>query len=431
MAPGAPGPYVDPVLSRLLSPWRTTATWRLLVHAVLDLPMGLVCSLPAIVLTAVSFALLPVLPLAVIPFLLLLRFSWVVGYVERSRYLALHRVEIANPILRTPPGSLWRRFRSLLTSKARWKGIAYCLLRLPAGVLAFLVVVLSWAGSLALLGLPFYRLALPDNTARFWLFEVNNPGVTLLLGLLGLASLVLIAPWVTVLVGHVDRSMARFLLGPAPGDDLKAEVVRAETGRTAAIEAAEAERRRIERDLHDGAQQRLVALAMDLGTARERFDEDPAAAKQLVIEAHEEAKAALKEIRDLVRGIHPVILEDRGLDAALSAVIARSPVPVNLTVDLPGRMAPEVESAAYFVISEALTNVARHAKARRAHVGVVRSGPKLVIEVRDDGVGGADPGRGSGLNGLGERVTSLGGTMDLLSPLGGPTTLLVELPCAS
>jgi signal transduction histidine kinase len=170
---------------------------------------------------------------------------------------------------------------------------------------------------------------------------------------------------------------------------------------------------------------------MDLGAARERLDVDPEGAKALVVEAHEEAKAALKELRDLVRGIHPVILEDRGLDAALSAVIARSPVPVDLRVDLSGRLAATVESAAYFVVSESLTNIARHAHARRAHVGIVRSGDRLVVEVRDDGVGGADPARGTGLQGLQERVASLGGTMDVLSPLGGPTTLLVELPCGS
>ena len=162
----------------------------------------------------------------------------------------------------------------------------------------------------------------------------------------------------------------------------------------------------------------------------------------MVATAHEEAKSALKEIRDLVRGIHPVILEDRGLDAALSAVVARSPIPVALEVAVPQRPSPAVESAAYFVVNEALTNVTRHAMATKAHVSIARAGDRLVIEVRDDGIGGAelltdDEARargksgGSGLNGLRDRVAGLGGTMYVISPHGGPTTISVELPCGS
>ena len=151
----------------------------------------------------------------------------------------------------------------------------------------------------------------------------------------------------------------------------------------------------------------------------------------MVAEAHEEAKAALKEIRDLVRGIHPVILHDRGLDAALSAVVARASVPVQLDVRVEERPPAAVESAAYFVVNEALTNVARHAHSTRAWVSIARAGDRLVIEVRDDGVGGADASRGTGLQGLRDRVAALGGTMHVISPDGGPTTLSVELPCAS
>ncbi len=209
------------------------------------------------------------------------------------------------------------------------------------------------------------------------------------------------------------------------------QVTRLETSRAAAVDSAEAERRRIERDLHDGAQQRLVALAMGLGTAKERLEQDPEAGRQLVADAHEEAKAALAEIRDLVRGIHPVILEDRGLDAALSAVVARSPVPVTLSVDVPTRPPPAVESAAYFVVSEALANVAHHAEATKAAVTIVRAGERLVVEVRDDGKGGAVPGQGTGLAGLRDRITALGGSFHVVSPEGGPTTLLAEIPCGS
>jgi len=151
----------------------------------------------------------------------------------------------------------------------------------------------------------------------------------------------------------------------------------------------------------------------------------------MVATAHEEAKSALKEIRDLVRGIHPVILEDRGLDAALSAVVARSPIPVALDVAVAQRPSPAVESAAYFVVNEALTNVTRHAMATKAHVSIARAGDRLVIEVRDDGIGGADMTRGTGLAGLRDRVAGLGGTMYVISPHGGPTTISVELPCGS
>ncbi len=151
----------------------------------------------------------------------------------------------------------------------------------------------------------------------------------------------------------------------------------------------------------------------------------------MLADAHEEAKSALKEIRDLVRGIHPVILEDRGLDAALSAVVARSPVPVTLDVQIAERPPATVESAAYFVVNEALTNVAKHANATRVHVSIARAGGRLVVEVRDNGQGGADPVGGSGLQGLRDRVAGLGGSMYVISPAGGPTTISVELPCAS
>jgi signal transduction histidine kinase len=174
-----------------------------------------------------------------------------------------------------------------------------------------------------------------------------------------------------------------------------------------------------------------VALAMDLGMAREKLDTDPESARELVGEAHDEAKRALVELRGLVRGIHPAVLTERGLDAALSSVVARTSVPVQLVVDVDERPSPAIESAAYFVVTEALTNVDRHAQATRALVEVVRRDDRLVVEVSDDGVGGADDGAGTGLRGLAGRVESLGGWMRVMSPSGGPTTILVELPCAS
>ena len=249
------------------------------------------------------------------------------------------------------------------------------------------------------------------------------------LAVLGL-SLLLSAPWVIRSLAALDRSVATSLLGGRPTvAELSARLTRVEASRAAAVDAGEAERKRIERDLHDGAQQRLVSLAMDLGQAREKLATDPDEAARLVTEAHEEAKRALTDLRDLVRGIHPAILEDRGLDAALSAVVARCPVPVNLSVTLAARPPAAVESTAYFVVSEALVNVARHSRATRASVSIVGSGDRVVVEVTDNGVGGADPVRGTGLTGLRERVEAVGGWLRVISPTGGPTTILVELPC--
>jgi signal transduction histidine kinase len=200
--------------------------------------------------------------------------------------------------------------------------------------------------------------------------------------------------------------------------------------RVLALARADAERRRIERDLHDGAQQRLVSLAMNLGLARAGLTHLPEDARQVIAEAHDEAKEALAELRHLVRGLHPVILEDRGLDAALSGLAARSPVPVQLDVHIPERVPPTVEAVAYFVVSEALANTAKHAGAGHAGVSARRDGDVLWVMVTDDGMGGADPSRGTGLAGLAQRARSVDGTLSISSPAGGPTTITAELPCA-
>jgi signal transduction histidine kinase len=418
------------VIGRLLQPWRTAQTWRTLCHTVLDLPIAVVSFVPTVVLLSLTLGLAITLVFALVTLALLLCWTRLVGKIERSRFAALHRVALTDPVAPLPSGSVWARYKAAVAARPRWREVGYSLLHLPLAVVGFTLVVSAWGASIAATLLPAYVSALPRDTAQFWLFGAGQ-GTSFAVAAVGLVGLAVVAPWLTVIAGRLQVGLARWLLGPKADAELEAKVVRAESGRAAAIDAAEAERRRIERDLHDGAQQRLVALAMDLGAARERLETDPEGGKELVAEAHEEAKAALKEIRDLVRGIHPVILEDRGLDAALSAVVARSPVPVDLTIDLAERPPASVESAAYFVVSEALTNVARHAGATRAQVGIVRSRDRLIVEIRDDGVGGAMPAPGSGLAGLADRVQAMGGTMALLSPSGGPTTVLVELPCGS
>ena len=431
MVGGQGVPYGEEVIFRLLRPLRSASTWRTLVHVVLDVPMGIAAFIPTVTLLSLGVGLLCTFPLA-LPVIYFTFFSTrLFAKVERHRLAALHRVELADPIPPLRPGSIWDRLGQRMRSGARWKVIVYCVLLMPVGLALFTVLAFAWCGSLAMLLLPTYVSALPADTAQFGLFGVSQGPAAVATAIVGLAGLVIVAPWLTVGIGWIEVRFSRWFLGPDIGAELVEQVTRAESSRAAAVDSAETERRRIERDLHDGAQQRLVALAVDLGVARQRLETDPDAGKQMVAEAHEEAKAALKEIRDLVRGIHPVILEDRGLDAALSAVVARAPIPVELDVDIAVRPPASVESAAYFVVSEALANIARHAHATRAKVAVVRSGDRLIVEIRDDGIGGADPSMGTGLQGLAERVTGMGATLDLLSPIGGPTTLLVEFPCAS
>ena len=243
---------------------------------------------------------------------------------------------------------------------------------------------------------------------------------------IGLVVLVLL-PWILGLLAAAHAWTVRSLLGRRSSERF-AQLTRQ---RTEAVDAAVAERRRIERDLHDGAQQRLTALAIDLGRARAKLDSDPEGARELVEQAHEDSKQALAELRNLARGIHPAILTDRGLDAALSALVARSPVPVEISVATGGRPPAAIESTAYFVVAEALTNATKHASATRLQVRVVRVGAVLIVEIQDDGVGGARIEPGGGLEGLTTRVATVDGTMSVSSPAGGPTIVRAELPCAS
>jgi signal transduction histidine kinase len=241
------------------------------------------------------------------------------------------------------------------------------------------------------------------------------------------AGLLIVAPPAACRVAHLDTVVGRVLLGPGRAQRLAARVETLARSRAEIVEAADAERRRIERDLHDGVQQRLVSLAMHLGMARASLPAPPEAA---VIEAaHDEAVAALRELREFVRGLHPAVLDDRGLDAALSGVAARAPIPVRLRVDVDPRCSPAVEAIAYFCVSEALTNVVKHAGATRARVTARRSGDRLRLEVHDDGRGGAVVSPGGGLGGLAQRAAAVDGRMTVHSPPGGPTVLTVELPC--
>jgi signal transduction histidine kinase len=230
-----------------------------------------------------------------------------------------------------------------------------------------------------------------------------------------------------------DERMGRALLGPGAREELAQRVESLARSRAELVDAADAERRRIERDLHDGAQQRLVSLAMNLGMARERFGSEPEPVREALAAAHDEAMLALTELRQFIRGLHPAVLSDRGLVAALSGLAARSPLPVRLQVDVPRPASAAVEAVAYFIVSEALTNVAKHAQASQAEVTVTRTGDQLRLVVTDDGRGGAAArdGDSTGLRGLAQRAAAVDGTLTIDSPPGGPTTITAELPCES
>ncbi|MFD0169015.1 sensor histidine kinase [Streptomyces decoyicus] len=269
-----------------------------------------------------------------------------------------------------------------------------------------------------------------------WQWRRDHGGYVVPAGYLTVAGLLALAA-VPPLAGGLVRLeilVGRAVLGVSRSDELARRVEDLTESRAGAVDAADAERRRIERDLHDGAQQRLVSLALNLGLAKATLTDLPPEAQQVIDAAHREAKDAIEELNNLVRGLHPAVLDELGLDAALSGLAARAPLPVRLRVDLPAdlpqRTAPAVEAVAYFVVSEALTNIAKHAReATRAEVTVTRLGEILRVVIADDGMGGADPSGGSGLKGLAQRVRSVDGTFRMSSPVGGPTMMSVELPC--
>jgi len=352
-----------------------------------------------------------------------------------------HRLRVTAGLV-IPPQPVIRRRLSLsgiaaaARSQATWRQIGYHVLAGPviaaaaiaafgvwlAGVLFTFVYVYAWALY------PWSLLGHGQSWSpggHFARFDIPLDVYVTVAGMALLAA----APWVTAAVGALDAEAARVLLGTSRAEELEHRVEHLTQTRAGVVDAADAERRRIERDLHDGTQQRLVSLAMNLGMAKVQTT-TVEQAHHAIAEAHEEAKAALVELRHLVRGLHPAVLEDRGLDAALSGVAARMPIPVRLTVDVSRRPSPTIEAIAYFVVSEGLANITKHAQASQAEVFVQRAGDRLHVIVSDDGVGGADPARGTGLTGLANRAGSVDGTFDVASPPGGPTLITVDLPCA-
>ncbi len=409
-------------------------TWRETGYAIVALPLGIAWFTIFLTLFTTSASLI----ILVIGLPLLALTLWaarVAGRVQREVAGVLLDVHIPGAPSAAPPnaGSV-RRFLQPLLDLAAWRALAYLLIfSFPLGLALFLAAVILWSVALAFVSAPLWYFALPAEDRGDVLWDGSHlDSAWEWLGIVGGGILlVFVTPWILRALVALDVLLLRALLGPTRGE-LERAAAQSTEQRDLAVASASGDRRQIERDLHDGAQARLVSLAVDLGRARRRLEEGGSQeeAAELVRSAHEEAKLALVEIRDLARGIHPAVLTDRGLDAALSSLAARSPVPVTLTSRLgEERPAEQVESAAYFVVAEALTNVARHSGAARAAVSVVRDDTVLLVEVRDDGNGDADP-SGSGLSGLRDRVGALGGSLVVDSPSGGPTQITAVIPCA-
>jgi signal transduction histidine kinase len=399
--------------------------------AIVQLICDLVLSVPYLVVGSLAVAAIVTLPFVIIgvPMLLaVLAIAWLSAYLERARLWAVVGVRIPPPAPPPADQALWRR---VLLDFRLWRSLAHLISIGVWGICVGTGILVVLSSSLALAALPVYFFALPDGGVRLpWDMLAGGIWWYLLMTVIGLAGLLVLPLFARGLV-VVDILLARWLLGPAGSEEVERLEARVETltqTRTATVDSVEVERRRIERDLHDGPQQRLVAIAMDLGMARERLSRDPDSARELLDKAHTASKEAITEMRQVARGIAPPVLTDRGLDAALSALAARSPVPVEVRVDVPVRPTPTLEAIAYFCVSEALTNVAKHSQATSARVDVRLAGNRLEIHVSDNGVGGADAGRGTGLHGLGDRVRAVDGSIELTSPAGGPTAVVVRLP---
>ncbi|MFB9906300.1 sensor histidine kinase [Allokutzneria oryzae] len=371
----------------------------------------------AVLLAALGVVLVAVLgPVLVAP----------VAACERHRLKLIDRMP-AERIWRETSGSglrAWLQTRYTRTSS--WCELAYSLLLAVVapmlyGALALLLMVLATAvASPFLLGDNGLALAFGHIELRS-----TRDAVPWAIGAL---VLILALPAVWTLLAEAHGRVARCLLRRTAEAGLRTELEEVSRSRARLVNAFESERRRIERDLHDGAQQRLVSLTLQLGLARVDLPPD-SPATQSVGAAHDQAKQLMTELRELINGIHPQVLTDRGLVAALHELAGCSPLRVEVDADVPTRPAPHVEATAYFVVAEALANVAKHSGAPAAAVVVRGRGGTLEMTITDNGRGGADPLRGTGLTGLADRVAVVGGTLALTSPVGGPTTVTVELPC--
>jgi signal transduction histidine kinase len=401
-------------------------TYGRILYLLLALPLGVAEF--SFLVTAISFGFGTAITLIGIPVLVGSVYAWRwLAELERRLIRALVGIEIPRPYRPDPVGGRWwRRLTARLADPATWKDLAFLLLRLPLGILSFTVTVAVLAVGLGTLAAPAYYWAVSDATWLGWI-QINSLGVALALMPLGALILFVGIPGLGAL-GRLYGWLAAQLLGSNADPELTAQVSELEGARSRIIAAADAERRRIERDLHDGAQQRLVALALNLRVAEQRAEDGDPTAVALVRQAGEEANLALKELRDLARGIHPAILTNRGLPAALQDLASRATLPVDVVATPDERLPGAVEAAAYFVVSECLANIGKHASAETATVAVSARDGQLTVEVSDDGVGGAQLDSGSGIQGLADRVGALSGSLAVDSPPGAGTRVTAVIP---
>ena len=346
--------------------------------------------------------------------------------LERALVHGLLDADVAGHYRRPDRDGGWRSIATRVADPQTWKDLAYVACQFPLGILWFALTAIAITVPLALLLAPLWYWA-PDGGIQIVVWHADTWWEALMLVPVG-AVLFVPARHLIDGLGIAHAFWARLLLQSAPDPELTAKVVDARSAQARIIAAADAERRRIERDLHDGAQQRLVALSLKLGMARKRLDGADEVAVRLVDEAQEESRAALAELRDLARGIHPAVLSDRGLGAALRELADRATVPTDVVEAPEARLLPSVEATAYFVVAECLANVGKYSRASGAVVRVRPQNGQLVVEVVDDGVGGADATNGSGLRGLADRVGALNGSLEVHSPPGEGTRVRAEIP---
>ncbi len=382
------------------------------------------------VLSVVSLVLIPVFGIgfALFPAVTVL-VRWALTLQRRlSRWGGAPIVSPYRPAPADAPLGTWRRFRWVVSDVATWRDFAWLVPGTVTGAACLLAFALPAYGLEGVLLVPVLLYVVTDwyGYGVFWpMGNVVQAWLSIPQGWLLLGGGLAVAPWLVWL----HFRFAGFFLAPTRAQELASRVRHLAATRADTIDTQAAELRRIERDLHDRAQARLVALRMSIGLAEELLARDPAAAQRLLSEAQENSGLALVELRDLVRGIYPPVLAERGLDGAVRALALTVNPPVTVDVDLPGSPPAAVESAAYFAVAELLANVAKHSGASRAWVRLGHADGALRVEVGDDGRGGASFDAGSGLAGVRRRLAAFDGTMSVTSPPGGPTVVTMELPC--
>lgn len=446
-------------LKNWFSPLATSKLWLKTVHLLLDLPVGIIGFIIAFSVSLLNIEQwtnsgrhgLTINSIRGGLAVTLISIPLLVATVLLGRLFATFQRERAQKFLGDNPpapekfkfvGSPWFIIRAALKDIQGWKGLLYGVIALPLGIVNFTITVVLWSLAVALTLIftyfwtipskPDFRIGFPWITNAGQLYRVSGWATfswELGLTIVGFILLGLTARIINGLA-KLDLLLIHSLCSPSPHGLLNQRVNALEESRTASVQSAASELRRIERDLHDGAQQHLVSVAMQLGMVKERLNNetDPETV-ELITSAHRDAKQAIVELRDLVRGIHPAVLTDRGLDAAVSALAARSPIVVEVQNGVMQRLPQAVEATAYFVIAESLTNIAKHSQATHATVRLSEEMNRVVIEVIDDGIGGAHDDTVGGLRGLRDRVRSIEGDMTISSPTNGPTRIVVNLPC--